>query len=51
MYICIGNLTTIGSENGVAPGRHQAITWTNAGILLIWPFGTNFREILKIITF
>ena len=23
-----------------------AIIWTNAGILLIWPSGTNFGEIL-----
>ena len=27
------------------PGRHQAITWTNAAILLIWTLGTNFSEI------
>ena len=34
------------------PGRRQAITWTNDGILLIGPLGTNFREILsKIHTF
>ena len=26
-------------------GRRQAIIWTNAGILLIWPLGTNFSEI------
>ena len=25
-------------------GRHQAIIWTNAGILLIGPLGTNFYE-------
>ena len=31
----------IGSENGYAPSRRQAIIWTNAGILL-----TNFSEIL-----
>ena len=24
---------------------HQAIIWTNAGILSIWPLGTNFSEI------
>ena len=40
------NLTTIGSVNGLSPGRRQAITWTNAGILLIGPLGTNFSEIL-----
>ena len=27
-------------------GLHQAIIWTNAGILLIWPLATNFSEIL-----
>ena len=26
--------------------RRQAIIWTNAGILLIGPLGTNFSEIL-----
>ena len=36
----------IGSDNGLSPGRHQAIIWTSAGILLIWPLGTNFNEIL-----
>ena len=45
-YICIGNLTIIGSDNGLLPGRHQAIIWTNAGLLLIPPLGTNFNEIL-----
>ena len=45
-YICVGKLTIIGSDNGLAPGRHQAIIWTNAGILLIEPLGANFSEIL-----
>ena len=36
----------IGSDNGLSPGRRQAIIWTNAGILLIGPLGTNFSEIL-----
>ena len=44
--ICVGNLTVIGSDNGLSPGRRQAIIWTNAGILLIGPLGTNFNEIL-----
>ena len=44
--ICVGKLTIIGSDNGLAPGRRQAIIWTNAGILLIGPLGTNFSEIL-----
>ena len=40
------NLTIIGPDNGLSPGRRQAIIWTNAGILLIGPWGTNFSEIL-----
>ena len=51
-HICVGNLTIIGSDNGLSPGRHQAIIWTNAGILLIGPLGTNFNEMLiEILTF
>ena len=46
MHICVGKLTIIGSGNGLSPGRRQAIIWTNAGILLIGPLGTNFSEIL-----
>ena len=45
-HICASKLTIIGSDNGLSPGRHQAIIWINAGILLIWPLGTNFSEIL-----
>ena len=45
-HICVGKLTIIGSDNGLAPGRHQTIIWTNDGILLIGPLGTNFSEIL-----
>ena len=45
-HICVSNLTIIGSDNGLSPGRRQAIIWTNAGILLIGPSGTNFSEIL-----
>ena len=39
-------VTIIGSDNGLSPGRRQAIIWTKAGILLIEPLGTNFSEIL-----
>ena len=40
------------SDNGLAPGRRQAIIWTIAGILLIGPLGTNFSElIIEIHTF
>ena len=45
-HIYVSNLTIIGSDNGLSPGRRQAIIWTNAGILLIGPLGTNFSEIL-----
>ena len=45
-HICVGKLTTFGSDNGLAPDRRQAIIWTNAGILLIRTLGTNFSEIL-----
>ena len=43
--LCVGNLTIIGSDNGLSPGRRQAIFWTNVGILLTGPLGTNFNEI------
>ena len=45
-HICVNKLTIIGSDNGLSLGRCQAIIWTNAGILLIGPLGTNFSEIL-----
>ena len=46
MHICVGNLTIIGSDNGLSPGRRQAIIWSNDRILLMVPLGTNFSEIL-----
>ena len=50
--ICLGNLTTIGSDNGLSPGRRQAIIRTNDGILFIGPLGTNLSEIsIEILTF
>ena len=45
-HIWVGNLTIIAPDNGLSPGRRQAIIWTNAGILLIWPRGPNFSEVL-----
>ena len=45
-HICISKITIIGSDNGLSPGRRQAIIWTNAEILLITPLGTNFSEII-----
>ena len=51
-HICVSKLTIIGSDNGLSPDRRQAIIWTNAGLLLIGPLGTNFSEILiEILTF
>ena len=45
-HTCVGKLTIICSDNGLSPDRRQAIIWTNAGLLLIGPLGTNFSEIL-----
>ena len=46
-HICFGNLSIIGSDNGC-----QAIIWTKAWMLLIWPLGTNFGEnLVEIHTF
>ena len=45
MHICVSNLTIIGSDNGLSPGRRQTIVWTNAGILLTGLLGRNFSEI------
>ena len=50
--MCVNKLTNIGSDNSLSPGQRQAIIWTNAGILLIKPLGTNFNEIfIEIYTF
>ena len=40
------NWVSIGSDNGLSPGRRQAIILTNADILSIGPQGTYFSEIL-----
>ena len=48
-HICVGNLTIIGSDNGLSPSRCQAIIWTNVEILLIGPLRKNFSEILIVI--
>ena len=51
-HICVSDLTIIGSDNGLSPGRRQAIIGTNAELLLNGPLGTNFSEILiEILTF
>ena len=51
-HIWVSKLTTIGSDNGSSPGRHQAIILSNAGILLIGPLGIKFNEnVIEIYTF
>ena len=40
MYVSV-NCIIIGSGNGLAPVRYQAITWTNDDLLSIGPLGTN----------
>ena len=45
-HICVSKIIIIGSDNGLSPGRHQAIIWSNDGILLIGPLWTNFSEIV-----
>ena len=45
-HICFSKIITVGSDNGLSPGRCQAIIWTNARILSIGPLGTNFGEIV-----
>ena len=45
-------VTIISSNDGLSPGRRQAIIWTNAGILSIGPLETHFSEILtEVITY
>ena len=44
--IYIGYLNIIDSANGLTPDRRQAITWANAGMLLIGTLGTKSSEIL-----
>ena len=47
--IRVSKLILNGSDNGLSPGRYQAITWSNAGILLMGPLGTNFNGFLIVI--
>ena len=45
-HICVSEIIIIDSDNGLSPGRRQAIIWANAEILLIGLLGINFSEIL-----
>ena len=42
-HICVGNLTIIGSDNGLSLGRRQTIILTNAGILSIGPLRNKLQ--------
>ena len=46
-HICVSKLSIIGSDNGLSPGRRQAIIRTNDGMLLFGPLRTNFSKILS----
>ena len=45
-HVCVCNLIMTGSDNGLSPGRRQAIIWANAEMLLVEPWATNFSDIL-----
>ena len=45
-HISVSKLNIIGQDNGLSPGRRQAIFGTNAEILINWPLETNFSEML-----
>ena len=45
-HICVSKLTIIGSDNWLFLDWAHAIIRNNAGLILIWPIGTNFSEIL-----
>ena len=47
MHICISKIIIIGSDNDLLPGWCQAISRTNAGILVIEPLGIKLSEILS----
>ena len=44
--MCFSKINIISSDNGLSPGRRQAIIWTNSGMLLVGLLGTKFSEIL-----
>ena len=45
-HICVSNIVISDLGNGLSPGRHLTVIYTNAGMLLIWPFGINISDIL-----
>ena len=44
-HIYVSRLTITGSDNGLSPGRRQAITWTNAVMLFNWTLRNKFKWI------
>ena len=46
-YICFSKLTIIGSDNGLSPGRRQAIIWTSDEILSQWNLQRNYAFSFK----
>ena len=44
-HMCVSNLSSIGSDNGLSPGRRQAIIWTNAKLLSVGTLRTYFKEL------
>ena len=47
MYICVIKLNIIGSDNGLSPGRFEAIIWNNVGLLLIFNLNRNSYIIIQ----
>ena len=45
-YVSVPAVVARGFANGLSSGQRHAIIWTNAGILLIGPLGTDFNEVL-----
>ena len=45
-HLYVSKLSIIASDNGLSPGRHQAIIRTSAGMLLTEQLGTSSSEIL-----
>ena len=51
-HIYVSEIIIIRPDNGLSPGRRQAIIWTNARILSIGPLGINVSEsLIEIIRF
>ena len=46
--ICVSvNKATIGSDNSLLPARHQAIVWTNTGILITGPLELKYNNLFQ----